>query len=55
MAYEEFFKLMNQKSEELSELNDQNHNLLRNASNVEQQLTLAVFIDQVKISDFGSV
>jgi hypothetical protein len=55
LAYEEFFKVMNDKSHELKEMQEHHMNIQRNTQNMEQTMTLAVYIDKVKISDFGSV
>ena len=46
---------MSQKSLELGEINDHSMNLIKNAQSVERNMMLAVFIDQVKISDYGTI
>lgn len=55
MAYEEFLSMINSKQEEINLLKEQNKQISSSAHIIEENLTLAVFIDQVKISDFGSV
>eukprot|EP00347_Sterkiella_histriomuscorum_P022216 403331263 len=54
-SYEEFFKLMNEKNSEMNSMNEQVASLIRNMQSNEKSLTLAIFVDQVKISDFGNI
>ena len=55
MPYEEFYKIMNQKAQELKDLKEFSQNIKKEASLIDQQMMLAVYIDQVKIADYGSV
>ncbi|CDW91825.1 kelch motif family protein [Stylonychia lemnae] len=55
ISYEEFFRMMSEKSKELASLQETNQSLVKNSIMNEKSLTLALFIDQVKIADFGNI
>jgi hypothetical protein len=46
---------MTDKSKELAALQETNTTLIKNSLINEKSLTLALFIDQVKIADFGNI
>lgn len=57
--YEDLFKSLSSKSQDISQLHQElssaYHHLGRNASQIDKQLVYAVFLDKLKISEYGSV
>ena len=57
--YEDLFKSLNSKSQDIAQLHQElhsaYHHLGRNAQLIDKQLVFAVFIDKLKITEYGSV